>query len=154
MLVLADLLARESNLVREFITSLNDEQEALKRGETDSLAPIAFRKTELVEQLNAAESKRSAFLQHAGHTGDRGGMLAWLARNQGNRAAADGWARLMELASEARRLNDLNGRLIAVRLQATSQALGILTQQSQRSALYGRDGLTTPRTGSRIIDAA
>lgn len=154
MTLLADSLARESDLVREFIASLKEEQEALKRGQTDPLASITLRKTELVEALNSAEGEREAFLQRAGHAGDRDGMLAWLARNPADRAAADGWARLMELVSEAKRLNNLNGRLIAMRLQATNQALDVLTHQPQRPALYGRDGLTTPKTGSRIIDAA
>lgn len=154
MPVLADLLARESDLVREFIASLKEEQEALKRGQTDPLASITFRKTELVERLNAAEKEREAFLQCTGHASDRDGMLTWLAKNPGDRAAVDGWAKLMELASEARRLNNLNGRLITMRLQATNQALDVLTHQPQRPALYGRDGLTTPKTGSRIIDAA
>lgn len=151
---LVDLLTRESDLVREFIASLTSEQEALKRGQTEPLAAIGSRKAELVEQLNAAEGTRNAFLQQAGHTGDREGMAAWLAKNPQDRPAAQLWSKLLELAGEARRLNDLNGRLIAMRLQATNQALAALTQQSQRSSLYGRDGLATPKTGSRIIDAA
>lgn len=154
MLVLADLLARESDFVREFIASLNQEQEALKRGETEPLAAITRRKTELVEQLNAVERERHVLLQRAGHTGDREGMMAWIAGNPGERAAGERWGKLMELAAEARRINQLNGRLIAIRLHATNQALGVLTEQPQRTGLYGRDGLTTTRTGSRIIDAA
>jgi flagella synthesis protein FlgN len=154
MPALADLLARESDLVRAFIASLNSEQEALKQGEVDSLAAITRRKAELVEQLNAVERERDVLLRQAGHSGDRSGMDAWLARNPGNRAAADRWAKLMELAGEARQLNDINGRLITLRLQATNEALAALTQQSQRTALYGPDGQATPRTGSRIIDAA
>lgn len=154
MAVLAELLAQEAALVQDFIATLNREQEALKRGEIDKLGPITATKTELVDKLNAAEKERGVLLQRAGHSADREGMLAWLARNQGDRATAAGWTKLLELASEAKRLHDLNGRLIAIRLQATNQALGVLTQQSQRSTLYGRDGLATPRTGSRIIDAA
>ncbi|MBS1189635.1 MAG: FlgN [Rhodocyclaceae bacterium] len=154
MPALADLLAQELDLVRAFIAELNSEQDALKSGDTDSLAPITQRKSQLVEQLNAAENDRNLFLQRAGHTGDRSGMQAWLAKNPGDRAAATQWAELMKLASMARQINDFNGRLIAMRLQATSQALAILTQQSQRPTLYGANGLTAAGTGSRLIDAA
>lgn len=151
---LVELLSRETGLVREFIASLDGEQEALRKGETEPLVAIGRRKNELVEQLNAAEGERNAFLQQAGYPGDRDGMAAWLEKNRGDRSAADHWNKLLELAGQARQINDLNGRLIAMRLQATSQALASLTQQSQRTSLYGRDGLTAPRTGSRIIDAA
>lgn len=149
-----DQLTRELELVREFIAHLNSEQEALKRGRTDDLAVLGQKKSELADQLNAIEKERNAFLQRAGHTWDREGMAAWLAAHPADRVAAGLWAKLLEGASEAKRLNELNGRLVAIRLQVTNQALGILTQQSQRSTLYGRDGMTTPKTGSRIIDAA
>lgn len=154
MSVLADILTREAELVREFAASLNQEQKALTRGEIEPLAALTQKKNEIVEQLNRAEKERAAFLLSAGHTGDREGVAVWLAANQGDRVAAAKWSELLKLATEAKRLNDLNGRLIAMRLQVTNQALGILTEQSQRSGLYGRDGFTTPRTGSRIIDAA
>lgn len=154
MSVLADLLARESEFVRAFIASLTQEQEALKRGETDAIAAIALKKNQLIEQLNTVERERNALLQQSGYRGDPDGMKAWLTANAKDIAAAEGWVKLMELATQAKRINDLNGRLIAMRLQAANQALGILTEQSQRSSLYGKDGFTTTRTGSRIIDAA
>lgn len=154
MSALADLLTREGEFVRAFIASLTQEQEALKRGETDSIAAIALKKNQLIEQLNAVEKDRNTLLQQAGLRGDAEGMKAWLAANGNDRAAAEGWAKLLDLAAQARRINDLNGRLIAMRLQAANQALGILTEQSQRSSLYGKDGFAATRTGSRIIDAA
>lgn len=154
MSVLADLLARESETVRAFIGSLTEEQEALKRGKTDAVGAIALQKNLLIEQLNAVEKERNAVLQKDGHSGDANGMKTWLAANGNDRSVAEGWSKLLELASQAKRINDLNGRLIAMRLQAANQAIGILTEQQQRSSLYGRDGFATPRTGSRIIDAA
>lgn len=149
-----DQLARELELVRAFITLLNNEQETLKRGQTDALAAIGPQKANLANQLNALEKERNAYLQRSGHTGDREGMAAWLAANPANQSAAQLWTKLLEGAAEAKRINDLNGRLVAIHLQAANQALSVLTQQSQRSTLYGRDGMATPKTGSRIIDAA
>lgn len=154
MPALAELLAAEAKLVEGFIACLAAEQDALKQGDVEVLAPINARKTELVEQLNRLEGERNAFLKQAGHSPDLKGVLAWLARNRGDRAAGQAWAQLVKLATEARELNNLNGKLIAMRLQATNQALATLTQQAQRSTLYGPNGQTTLRTGSRIIDAA
>lgn len=154
MTALADLLLREADLIREFIDTLSTEQEALKRGEANALAALGGRKSELVEQLNAIDGERNAWLRQAGQSGDRAGMQAWLARNRNDRAAASAWVKLMKLAAEARELHNLNAKLLAMRLHATNQALSVLTQQAQRSSLYGRDGHTAQSTGSRIIDAA
>lgn len=151
---LAELLAAEAELVGQFASALTDEQEALKQGKVDGLPAVTARKAAIVERLNAAENSRNAFLRQAGHNGDRQGMLDWLAKNRDDRATAQAWAKLLKRAAEARELNNLNGQLIAMRLQATNQALAVLTQQAQRTSLYGPNGHTTQLTGSRIIDAA
>lgn len=151
---LAEMLAAEVKLVETFIACLSEEQEALKAGDTDTLTAASGRKSTLAEQLNQLEDERNAFLKAAGLSPDRQGVQNWLGRNRADRAALQAWGRLMKLASEARELNNLNGQLIAIRLQATNEALATLTQQAQRSTLYGPDGQTTLRTGSRIIDAA
>lgn len=154
MTSVAQLLIQEVRLVQQFIDSLNTEQESLKQGKVDSLGTINSQRVELVQQLNTIERERNAFLVQSGHTGDRKGMQAWLVHNRGDRTAVAGWAKLMQLARQAQDLNNLNGQLIAIRLQATQQALVALTRQPQRPTLYGRDGHTMQRTGSRIIDAA
>lgn len=154
MPTLAELLTTEVKLVESFIACLTSEQEALKIGNVDALAEINVRKTGLADQLNNVEDQRNAFLTQAGFSADRQGVLGWLNKNRQERTAGQAWVRLMKLAGEARELNGLNGQLIAIRLQATNQALAALTQQAQRSTLYGPDGQTTLRTGSRIIDAA
>lgn len=154
MPALAELLAAEVKLVESFIACLAAEQQALKAGDIEALTAVNTRKPGLAEQLNRLEDERNAFLQEAGLSGDRAGLSAWLARNPHDRTAGQSWERLLNLAAEARDLNNLNGQLIAIRLQTTNQALAALTQQTQRSTLYGPDGQTTLRTGSRIIDAA
>lgn len=151
---LAELFLREAGLVEEFIAVLKEEQEALKRGDVSVLAAINARKSSLVAGLNEAEGGRNAILKPAGCSADRAGMRAWLAKNPSDRAAVREWGKLMKLAAEAKEINRLNGQLIALRLQATNQALSALARRSQRSALYGPDGQTAQLTGSRIIDAA
>lgn len=151
---LAETLAREAALVRAFIACLGDEQEALKQGDVQALPAITARKSALAAQLNATEGERNVLLGQQGYAGDRDGMQAWLAANRNDRATAREWAGLLRAAAEARELNEINGRLIAMRLQATNQALEALSQEARSSTLYGPDGQSTQRTGSRIIDAA
>lgn len=154
MPALAELLTTEVKLVQSFIDCLSTEQEALKVGDVEALTAVNAQKTALAEQLNRLEDDRNALLQQSGLTADRQGVSSWLSKHPNDRAAAQAWDQLMKLAGKARELNNLNGQLIAIRLQATNQALATLTQQTQRSTLYGPNGQTTLRTGSRIIDAA
>lgn len=155
MPALSELLAQEAKLVDDFVALLSAEQEELKVGRIDALDGLSQRKADLAAQLNAAESRRNAWLNAAGLAGDREGMAAWLAAFGGKDAqAAANWARLLEKATEARNLNQLNGQLIALRLSSTTQALATLTAQHQAHSLYGPNGQAAPRTGSRIIDAA
>lgn len=154
MPALAELFASEAQLVELFIAALEDEQEALKKGDVAALGAIDARKGDLVAKLNAAEGERDAILKPAGCSASREGMRSWLAKNPSDGIAVREWGKLMKLAAKARELNRLNGELIAMRLQATNQALATLTQRAQRSALYGPDGHTAQNTGSRIIDSA
>lgn len=154
MSAISKLLQSESDLVGRFVALLQDEQDALKTGETAPLTKLAARKSELAERLNELGEQRNLLLQAAGLTVDVEGMRSWLAQSSDNRLAAAAWEKLLKLAAEARELNRLNGQLITLRLSATNRALATLIQQPQGAALYGKDGQTSSLTGSKIIDAA
>lgn len=149
-----DLLAREAELVAEFIAALSDEQRALSQGDIDPLAAINARKSALAEKLNTLEAERDATLAAGGFEAGRSGMARWLASHDRESSAAAQWGQLLKLAAEARNLNNLNGQLIALRLQATGEAIATLTARAEQNALYGPDGQAAQITGSRIIDAA
>jgi flagella synthesis protein FlgN len=59
-----------------------------------------------------------------------------------------------ELASEARALNEANGKLIALRLQHNQQALNVLLDAANAAATYGPDGQQQSAVGSRILGKA
>lgn len=150
-----DLVTREALLVAEFITLLGDEQAVLANGDTEGLADLAGRKSELAGRLNAVDAERNAVLAGAGYPMGRSGMSQWLAATgdeSGKLATA--WEELLARAKDAQAMNDLNGKLIAIRMQATGDAIGVLTQRAAGDTLYGRDGQTAGQTGSRIIDSA
>lgn len=154
MTALERLLEDENALLRNFVEVLAQEQEALKLGDIDPLPELNARKAELVAKLDDCEAARNRQLNAAGHAPDRSGMDSWLAGPQANALTAKKWEQFLELAAEARRLNDLNGQLIALRLQATSDAIDTLTARARSTSLYGPDGQQAPSTGRRVIDAA
>ncbi|HJW02130.1 MAG TPA: flagellar protein FlgN [Azospira sp.] len=153
--VLLSLLQSEVQAMGEFVTILKREQELLTRGETDPLPELAESKGPLVARLNGLDNQRSQLLNAAGLGADSAGMEAWLRQHPQEFACQAAWARLKDVVTEARELNQLNGKLINLRMQHNNQALSALISASgQNNTLYGPDGQPAQLSGRRIIDAA
>lgn len=145
---------REITLISRFVALLTEEQDLLKRGDAAALPRIATAKGPLVDQLNALESERRAALGISGEQKTREAMEAWLAAHPAEQTAAAHWARLLELAQEAKQLHELNAGLVGMHLQQTAEALAILTRKAEQNTLYGSNGQTAQISGSRIVDSA
>lgn len=154
---MSDLLATitsEAELLAGFVLLLNEEQDALKRGDAAALPALTQRKSELMDAMNSLAQLRNELLARSACGKDKEGMSAWLAQHPSDKSAQQSWAKLLQLAQQGRELNRLNGQLIQLRLQATQEALTSLNQQARQTALYGPDGQASPLTGYRIIDSA
>lgn len=152
---LADVTRREIGLLTGFIAVLGEEQEALKFANVAVLPEIGVRKTELVEQLNALEIERGNALSLPNGENARTAMQHWLDAHPGELEIAKDWKSLLDLARKAKAMHELNGRLVGMHLQQTSELLAALTNQPPKNALlYGSDGQTSPVTGSRLVDSA
>ena len=151
---LTEVLTQEVEAVARFIALLENEQDELRAGRVDALETIVAAKTPLVQQLNQLAEERSQLVTAAGYTADRTGVEALLASRSSaelNRA----WEQLQTQARQAQQLNELNGQLIAQRLQSTSGALQVLLQRNPSSVVdvYGPNGQKLGATGSRLIDS-
>ncbi len=150
----AAITEREITLISRFVGLLKDEQEALKRANAAALPEIGAAKAELVEQLNSLEAERRSALGITGDEKTRVAMTEWLAKHPKELTAAVNWENLLNLAREAKQLQEINGRLVDIHLQQTSEALAVLTRQSERQTLYGSNGQAAQISGSRIVDSA
>lgn len=151
----AAIIEREIEQVSRFISILNEEQDALKRGEVAALSDLISRKTPLVESLNALENERLVALDLPSAETGAGIMDTWLAINRKDSLAAVNWKKLLNFANEAKTLHELNAQLVDMHLRQTSEILSILTAQPEgATTLYGSSGQTLPATGSRIVDSA
>jgi len=146
-------LTDETALLRRFIDVLREEQSLLVAGQADALAGINAAKLELVDLLNAAERGRVGLIHLAPGSGQQE-MAEWLRQHPAESAAQQLWQALISLAREAREVHNINGELIAMHLANTSEALDILTQRQNESALYGSNGQASLGSGSRIVDSA
>lgn len=151
---LASITKQEIDLVSRFVALLKKECEALKQAEVRPLADLAVEKAQLIEQLNAFEKMRAALLGVTDSQNVGTAMTLWLEKNLGQAGVRANWKKLMDLAREAKALNNLNSSLVSMHLNQTGELLSALTQQPQKHALYGSNGQASQLTGSRIVDSA
>lgn len=146
---LARLLDEESALLGDFVHLLTREESLLLDGHTDALLELAEQKTAMYRRLQFLSDERSRIFAAARITPDDGSMRNALA---GDEAALACWQRVIDLAGEASRRNQLNGRLITERMQHNQQALTVLlSAAAQPGATYGPDGQARPQiTGRRF----
>ncbi|MDD2883449.1 MAG: flagellar protein FlgN [Dechloromonas sp.] len=152
MSALAQILQQEIVLVDRFLALLQQEQLALRDIQPDALNTVVADKLHLVEQMNQLVNERARL---TGAPQDTAAMSTWLAARAHEKAAAQLWPQLIERAREAKRMHALNGQLINIHLNQTSEALKALgQQQTMHTTLYGANGQTFGSSGSRIVDAA
>lgn len=154
MLVLSQTLERETGLVSRFVALLTQEQEALTAAKPESLPAIHEEKTSLIGQLNTLESQRNQLIGGTPTLSEKERMALWLSAHPAETKIAGQWATLIGLALDAKRLNELNARLVKLHLDRTTQALAILTRRSEENTFYGANGQASQFTGSRIVDSA
>ncbi len=149
------ILQSEFELVRQFVTVLEREQDNLSQGKIDRLADFAEQKGALAAKLNELAEKRVELLCKQGFSCDKQGIESWCSKNSEMQDVPKLWSDILALAAEARELNRLNGDLIRIHMQHNSKALEILLGSNRSSLpLYGPDGQSTSTESRRINDAA
>lgn len=146
---LAYVIGQEDAALRLFIAALEEEQAALKSGNTEALVQIVDHKNRQIDVLARCGHQRNQLLRAARLADDREGLKQW-AEASGQQALIAGF---LQLADQAKELNRLNGQLIAMRLNSTQAALAALTpHRAPGQGLYGPKGQTKFSTGYRLID--
>lgn len=148
----AAALAQEAVVVEQFVGLLHREQDILKSANAADLPAITEAKGSLITRLRDFEASRAAII---GMPADKKGAVeAWLANHPDDLDAAVAWAKLLELAIEAKALNQINGELVDMHLRQTNELLAVLTQTKEHTSLYGASGQSLASGGSRIVDSA
>ncbi|NBS58604.1 MAG: flagellar protein FlgN [Betaproteobacteria bacterium] len=98
--------------------------------------------------------QRNTRLRSAGYTADVAGMQAWLAQRAAYPAIANAWAMVGELAREARDQNEINGLMVAMKLQRTQRQLAFLNRAASNEPMYASDGVTCSAVRQRSLGEA
>lgn len=146
---LALALGHEEAELKQLVAALEQEQDALKTGDTDRLEPIVAVKNRLLDTLGRLGRQRNQALAAGRWPEDRPGLIAW-AKANGRETQLENFLQLVDRAKE---LNRVNGQLIALRLTHTQSALAALApERAPGQGLYGPKGQTRFTTGYRLID--
>jgi len=145
-------LEAEKLLIEKFISLLKEEQLTLVKGGRDELSPVTTAKTKLVEELAQLSDKRTELMVASGISLIPQELTEWIA--QQNEQCRALWATCLDLAKQAKSLNNTNGRLIAERLSNNQAAIQTLMAEANQPATYGRDGQTRTLGHGRTLGSA
>lgn len=140
------LLVAETQQLAEFVAALEQEKKVLSERNIEPLFALAENKSRLARQLQQMSDSRSIVMLQAGLPHDKSGIEALL--------GAEGkeiWAAYLSVAQQAKQLNQANGAHITERLSQNHQALAILMAHSDQPTVYGPDGSSKTRPGSRLL---
>lgn len=153
---LAALFVEEIREVEAFVALLREEQALLSStSNADTLMPLVKRKSDDAVRLKSLSDRREQLLAADGHGTGRAGMEAWLAKTPGSGGMRSQWQKLLTLATEARTLNEINGKLIGLHWQHNQAALATLMSATDRAMTYGPDGQQkSGGGGGRILGSA
>lgn len=126
---------------------LEKEHEVLLNGQdVQPLYALSEEKTRFARQLQQLSDSRTAVLAQAGLQQTRESIEGFIGtENQ------QIWENYLDIATRARDLNLANGQHITARLSHNHQALAILMAHSDQPTVYGPDGASHTRPGSRLL---
>lgn len=119
---------------------LTAEAEALRGADADALSLLTPAKMHQVGLLQTLARHRADALRRAGLPQSPSGLRTWLGRAPDPAAADAAWTALSRAALDAKRQNEINGRLAARQRWHFDAALAALLQAAGVPAVYGADG--------------
>jgi flagellar biosynthesis/type III secretory pathway chaperone len=156
LIAIGNLLEKTVAELKRFLAVITTERRLLVAGDIDHLPGISEEKSALATRLADLETQRNATLVAAGFGAGRTGVDAWLASipATSSRSPQNVWQVCLALAAEARRENEVNGKLIGVHLQQNQQVLDSLLGEVSGTNTYGADGQRRTVSGGRPLGRA
>lgn len=151
MTPLDDRLGQLTRDMKAFVALLTEESNALASGDPDRLDKLIATRQNLSLGIADHWKYLAAHFGLAPQT-DFAGLRA---KAMAVASTASTWQHLEDLAREASRLNQVNGRLIEEQLRRNQTAIQVLQQAAANRGLYGSDGRVTDFLNvNRSIDTA
>lgn len=131
---------------------LKKEQASLISADVDALAALSEEKAGLVARMTELALNRHSALRTLGFEASEAGMQVWLQTPQAPKAATQAWSELLEIASQAKEANRVNGLILGQHMMRNQQALNVLQGNNQPAGtIYGPNGQTTSSASTRRL---
>jgi flagellar biosynthesis/type III secretory pathway chaperone len=143
---LDDCVARELDASQRLLDTLREENAALATCDAGRIEQAADAKRCALCELEALDREREQLMRESDQIADP----IMNADPRRHSRLLDNWMRLLELAGECQRQNNINGALIQSGLRHTRQVLSLLKGQPAADASqYGPGGTTAPPAWGR-----
>ncbi len=156
MATIESLLQASQSVLGDFLAVIESERLTLSKGDVDTLQSITTQKSALAARLAELDTQLDAALLASNHPVGRPGVERWLTTPpvSAKLSSRTTWTSVLELAAKAKQANEINGKLIAARMQQNQQALGVLLNEGGESSTYGADGQRNSSAGRRNLGSA
>jgi flagella synthesis protein FlgN len=115
------------------------------------LIRVTEEKGKVAMHMAELANNRHRLLSAAGFEAAESGMQAWLECPAATDADRGMWKELLDLADSGKELNRVNGMLIAQHMSLNQSALNVLQGTPEGSSIYGPNGQSATKIGSRRL---
>jgi flagellar biosynthesis/type III secretory pathway chaperone len=148
------LMNEEARTLAELETLLAREHQILLQSrQVEALEDACAARQICMGTLLRIQEERRALLRLLGLRAEPQGVGALLEYCGADAALHSSWARIADVATRCRELNDRNGALVQSRIRRVEGLLGILTSEAPRTRVYDRDGAVPMAAAPRLIAA-
>lgn len=152
-----DLLKQLDNDVhtlKQLKEMLDQEQDALKVNDLETLQRIHPEKHTCLEQLRHSARQKVHLLVQMGFRPDSGIETSQFIQSLGKNALTERWQQAHQALAECQFVNEVNGRVIAHLQRRVERLTTIIRGQDAQPKLYGKEGRETGLGGSMLVASA
>jgi flagella synthesis protein FlgN len=136
------------------LLSVLKEESIISHKEADKLLSISEQKNTLLIKLEQLHASRNSLIQTFGFGPDHQGMESCIAWCDHNQQLINKWTSFLQLVTECRSANQLNGSTMDSSLRTVKQALAILYGQQLNENTYNANGQEQASNMGRSIAKA
>lgn len=143
-------LRDEHAAISSLILLLQKEQDTLIAADIDKLPAVIAEKAVIIAKMAELANHRQLAQAAAGISLERHGMNQWIAQTSDDTVRTL-WQELLSLSISAKKLNQINGKLINQHATYNQNALNILQGVPVGSNFYGPNGKSTTKPPTRNL---
>ena len=154
---LGDLLRQEIDATTALLAGLRQEHAALEKNNAAAIEHIAADKQQWLGALETLSIQHAQILRNAGYPPDQTGLERYIIEQDphGIHGLDTLWQKLKTVSMEARRQNQINGGIIAIRRMSIQRTLAILRgQSSEQTNYYSASGTCQTDASSQSLGQA